>query len=215
MPTVLIGSLPYLLQAAVNTVWMSLISVTLGTILGVAAGILSVLAPRVVRGLITAYVFVFRGVPVLVLMFLAYFALPAFGLRINVFVAVGGALVLYTGAFVAEITRGAILAIPRGQVDAAKSLGMRWGLIMRQIILPQALRMSVPPLLNNSVIMVKATSYASIVGVWELTYAAREVVERSLAAFQVFLGVMAIYFVICYPLSVLARRLEKRFAFVQ
>jgi polar amino acid transport system permease protein len=214
MPTVLVSSLPYLLQGAVNTLWMSAVCVTLGTVVGVVIGILSVLAPAVIRWMITAYVFVFRGTPVLVLMFLAYFALPAFGLMINVFVAVGGALVLYTGSFVAEITRGAILSIPRGQVDAAKSLGMRWGLILRQIILPQALKMSLPPLLNNSVIMIKATSYASIVGVWELTYAAREIVERSLAAFQIFLGVMAIYFLICYPLSVLARRLEKRAAFI-
>jgi His/Glu/Gln/Arg/opine family amino acid ABC transporter permease subunit len=214
MPTVLVSSLPYLLQGAVNTLWMSAVCVTLGTVVGVVIGILSVLAPAVIRWMITAYVFVFRGTPVLVLMFLAYFALPAFGLMINVFVAVGGALVLYTGSFVAEITRGAILSIPRGQVDAAKSLGMRWGLILRQIILPQALKMSLPPLLNNSVIMIKATSYASIVGVWELTYAAREIVERSLAAFQIFLGVMAIYFLICYPLSVLARRLEKGAAFI-
>lgn len=214
MPTVFISALPYLLKGAVNTLWLSALSVSLGTILGVVLGILSVLAPGVVRGVITAYIFAVRGTPVLVLMFLAYFALPAFGVMVNVFVAVGGSLVLYAAAFVAEITRGAILSIPRGQIDAAKSLGMRWALIMRQIVLPQALKMSLPPLLSNSVIMIKATSYASIVGVWEVTYAAREVVERTLAAFELFLGVMAIYFAICYPLSVLAGRVEKRFAFV-
>lgn len=214
MPTVLVSSVPYLLKGAVSTLWLAAVCVAIGTVFGMALGALSVLAPKIVRGAITAYIFVVRGIPVLVLMFLAYFALPAFGVMVNVFVAVGGSLVLYAGAFVAEIARGAILSIPRGQIDAAKSLGMRWGLIMREIIFPQALRMSLPPLLNNSVIMVKATSYASIVGVWELTFAAREVVERTLAAFQVFLGVMAIYFVICYPLSVLASRLEKRFAFV-
>ncbi len=213
MPTVLISAFPYLLRGALNTLWLSSVCVVTGTVLGVAVGVLSVLAPPVVRGTITAYIFVVRGIPVLVLMFLAYFALPAFGVMVNVFVAVGGSLALYTSAFVAEIARAAIQSIPRGHIDAAKSLGMRWGLIMKQIVLPQALKMCLPPLLNNSVIMIKATSYASIVGVWELTFAAREVVERTLAAFQVFVGVMAIYFVICYPLSILARRLEKRFAF--
>ena len=77
--------------------------------------------------------------------------------------------------------------------------------ILRHVVLPQAIRIAIPPLLNNSLIAIKQTSYVSVVGAWELTYAAREVVERTLAAFQIFLGVMAIYFLICYPLSLLAR----------
>jgi polar amino acid transport system permease protein len=86
---------------------------------------------------------------------------------------------------------------------------MRRGKILREIVLPQAIRIAIPPLLNNSLTAIKQTSYVSIVGVWELTYAAREVVERTLASFQIFLGVMVIYFLICYPLSVLARWSER------
>ena len=213
MPTVLINFFPYMLQGAVVTFWLALVCVSLGTILGVTLGILSVLAKGFIRWPITVYVFVIRGIPVLVLMFLSYYALPAFGILVNIYVAVGGALVLYTGAFVTEITRGAILSVPRDQIDAAKSIGMRPGFILIDVVLPQAFKMSLPPLANNSVMMIKATAFASIVGVWELTYAAKEIVESTLAAFQIFSGAMAMYFVMCYPLTILAQNLEKRYAY--
>ena len=123
---------------------------------------------------------------------------------------VGVAQIIYVSAFVAEIVRSAIVSVPSGQVAAARSLGMRRSTILREILLPQAVRIAIPPLLNNALTTIKQTSYVSVVGVWELTYAAREVVERTLASFQIFLGVMAIYFVICYPLSLLARWCERR-----
>ena len=139
--------------------------------------------------------------------------LPQLGLIIGDKFAVIGSLMIYTGAFVAEIARGAVLSIPKHQIDAAKGLGMNKFRTLWLVIIPQAMKMSIPPLLNNSVMMVKATAYVSVVGVWELTYAAREVVERTLAAFQVFFGVMCLYFLICYPLSIAARYLEKRFSY--
>lgn len=213
MPDVFLSNLPYLLQGAVQTVWLALGGVVLGTLVGICVGVSSVLVPLPVRWLITAYVFVVRGVPVLVWMFLAYYALPASGIVVGDLVAVIGALILYTGAFVTEIARGSVLSVPATQVEAARSLGMTRITMLRLVILPQAVRISIPPLLSNSVMMIKATSYVSVVGVWELTYAAREVVERTLAAFQVFLGVMLIYFLICYPLSIAARHLEKRFSY--
>ena len=102
--------------------------------------------------------------------------------------------------------------MPTGQIAAARSLGMRRFTILREILLPQATRIAIPPLLNNSLTAIKTTSYVSVVGVWELAYAAREVVERTLASFQIFLGVMAIYFLICFPLSVISSRLERKLA---
>lgn len=210
---ILFSNLPYLLKGAVQTLWLALVGVGIGTIFGMVMGVVSAMAPAFIRWLITGYVFVIRGIPVLVWMFLAYYALPELGLIVGDVTAVIGALILYTGAFVTEIARGAILAVPKMQIEAAKGLGMRRMTMLRLVILPQAMAMSVPPLLNNSVMMIKATAYVSVVGVWELTYAAREVVERTLAAFQIFLGVMLIYFIICYPLTIAARRLEKRFAY--
>jgi len=210
---VFFANLPYLAKGAVQTIWLAVSGVGLGTMLGILLGIISATSSRLVSASITVYVFIIRGIPVLVWMFLAYYMLPQLGIVIGDNVAVIGALILYTAAFVTEIARGAVLSVPKHQTDAAKGLGMQKLNMLRLIVLPQAMTMSVPPLLNNSVMMVKATAYVSVVGVWELTYAAREVVERTLAAFQVFLGVMLIYFLICYPLTIIARRLEKRFSY--
>jgi His/Glu/Gln/Arg/opine family amino acid ABC transporter permease subunit len=210
MVNVLVINLPYLLRGALVTLWLAAIVVTLGTLLGTGLGILATGRSRMLRGAITTYIFVLRGIPVLVVMFLGYYAFPALGLRVDAYVAVGVAQIVYVGAFTAEIVRSAIVSVHPGQVAAAKSLGMRRGAILREVLLPQATRIAIPPLLNNALTAVKQTSYASVVGAWELTYAAREIVERTLASFQIFLGVMAIYFAICYPLSLLARWYEKR-----
>lgn len=210
---VFLSNLPYLLKGAVQTIWLAFLGVGLGTLLGLVLGVASATFGGFCSAVITGYVFVIRGIPVLVWMFLAYYMLPQLGLIVGDVTAVIGALILYTGAFVSEIARGAVLAVPAQQVEAAKGLGMQRFTMLRLVILPQAMALSVPPLLNNSVMMIKATAYVSVVGVWELTYAAREVVERTLAAFQVFLGVMLIYFLICYPLTIAARRLEKRYAY--
>ena len=210
MINVLLTNLPYLLRGALVTLWLALIVVTSGTLLGTGLGILAAGNSRMMRAAITVYIFALRGIPVLVVMFLGYYAFPALGVRVDAYVAVGLAQIVYVGAFTAEIVRSAILSVHPGQVAAAKSLGMRRGAILREVLLPQAVRIAIPPLLNNSLTAVKQTSYASIVGAWELTYAAREIVERTLASFQIFLGVMAIYFAICYPLSLLARWYEKR-----
>lgn len=211
---VLIQSLPYLAKGAVQTVWMALLSIAIGTALGLVLGLLSTSRIAALRWLIDAYIFSIRGIPVLVLMFITYYAFPALGYRVSSYSAVTIALVMYSCAFYTDIVRGALQAVPSGQTEAAKSLGIRRGWIVIDILLPQAIRSSVPPWLNTSIVMVKSTSYSAIVGAWELTYAAREVVERTLATFEIFGAVMLFYFVICYPLSVLSRRIEKRAAVV-
>lgn len=211
MLNVLTANLSYLMQGAMITLVLSFAVVSLGTLLGIAVGITAYSGDPITRGLITSYIFLLRGIPVLVVMLLGYYILPALGYRANAYVAVGTAQIVYVGAFVAEIFRSAILSVPQAQIVAARSLGMRHLRILREVILPQATRIAIPPLLNNALTAIKQTSYVSVVGVWELTYAAREVVERTLASFQIFLGVMAIYFLICYPLSLLARWSERRF----
>lgn len=210
---IFLSNLPYLLKGAVQTLWLAALGVGLGTLLGMVLGVASATFRGVFAAAVTGYVFLIRGIPVLVWMFLAYYMLPQLGLIVGDVTAVIGALILYTGAFVTEIARGAVLAVPKHQVEAAQGLGMQRFTMLRLVVLPQAIAMSVPPLLNNSVMMIKATAYVSVVGVWELTYAAREVVERTLAAFQIFLGVMLIYFLICYPLTIAARHLEKRYSY--
>jgi His/Glu/Gln/Arg/opine family amino acid ABC transporter permease subunit len=207
---VLAANLPYLLRGAAVTLWLALSVVVLGTLLGIGIGTLAATGGRFIRAMTTFYIFVLRGVPVLVVMFLGYYALPAVGVHVSAYVAVGLAQAIYVAAFAGEIVRSAIASVPAGQIAAAKSLGMRKPKILVQVIWPLAVRIAIPPLLNNALTAVKQTSYASIVGVWELTYASREVVERTLASFQIFLGAMVIYFVICYPLALLAGWFEKR-----
>jgi His/Glu/Gln/Arg/opine family amino acid ABC transporter permease subunit len=215
IPNILISNLPYLLKGAVVTLALSAVVVTAGNLLGLLIGIISVSVGRLGRSVITAYIIVLRGVPILVIMLLGYYTFPALGYRVPAYVAVGTAQIIYVSAFVAEIVRSAIYSVPPGQIAAARSLGMRRFTILREILLPQATRIAIPPLLNSSLTAIKQTSYVSVVGVWEVTYAAREVVERTLACFQIFLGVMAIYFVVCYPLSILARWWERRMVVIQ
>jgi His/Glu/Gln/Arg/opine family amino acid ABC transporter permease subunit len=210
--SILWANLPYLLKGTIVTLALSAIVVSLGTLLGLGIGVVSALGGRVVQAIINVYIFVLRGIPVLVVMLLGYYTFPALGYRVPAQLSVGAAQIIYVSAFVAEIVRSSIRSVPAGQIAAARSLGMRRFTILREIILPQAVRISIPPLLNNSLTAIKQTSYVSIAGVWELTYAAREIVERTLASFQIFLGVMAIYFFICYPLSLLARHFERRMA---
>jgi len=209
----LISNAPYLLEGALVTAIFAISAVSAGTFMGIVLGVLSAILPGPFKWLISIYVFVIRGIPVLVLMFLGYYSLPGLGFRVDPYYAVSGALIIYTAAFITEIIRGAIRNVAESQVNAAKSIGMRQLQILQSVVLPQAIRSSIPPILNNSVIMIKQSSYASVVGVWELTYAAREVVERTLAPFEIFPGVMALYFLIEFPLAMLAGHLEKRFEY--
>ena len=124
MLNTLVANLPYLLKGAVVTLWLSLIVVTFGTLLGVIVGLCANVGGRLVQALVTTYVFVLRGIPVLVVMLLGYYAFPALGFHANAYVAVGIAQIIYIGAFVAEIVRSAVLSVPVGQTAAAKSLGM-------------------------------------------------------------------------------------------
>ncbi len=207
---VFFANIEYFMKGALITIEFAIGGIVGGTLLGIGLGILAVVFPSVVGKLIAVYVFVIRGIPVLVWMFMGYTAL---GILIGDFMAMIVVLVLYTSAFVTEIARGAILSVHHGQIESAKSVGMRWPLMLRLVILPQAVNIALPAVVNNSIMIIKATAYVSVVGIWELSYAAREVVERTLAPLDVFLGVMMMYFVICYPLAILSGRLEKRFAF--
>jgi polar amino acid transport system permease protein len=202
----------YLLKAALVTVEMAAATVVLSFICGTALGVAAALGGPVLRAVLTVYVYIVRGVPVLVLIFIAYFGLPRLGVNAPNYMAATIALVIYFAAFVADIVRGSILAVPKSTVEAGKAIGLQWGQLLLQIQLPLGMRLALPPLVTTASIAVKSTSYASIVGVWELTYASREVVERTLAAFEIFFTVMVIYFCICYPISLCATYLQRRLA---
>jgi len=204
------NSLGYLLKATQVTLAIAVATVVLSLLLGTILGVVAALGGALVRSVLAVYVYIVRGVPVLVLIFIAYFGLPRLGIDAPNYVAATIALVVYFAAFVADIVRGSIAAVPRTTVEAGMAIGLRKGQILTQIQLPLGMRLAHPPLVTTASIAVKSTSYASIVGVWELTYASREVVERTLAAFEVFFTVMLIYFCICYPISLVAAHLQRR-----
>lgn len=204
------NSLGYLLKATQVTLAIAVATVVLSFLLGTVLGVVAALGGALVRSVVAVYVYIVRGVPVLVLIFIAYFGLPRLGIDAPNYVAATIALVVYFAAFVADIVRGSIAAVPRTTVEAGMAIGLRKGQILTQIQLPLGMRLALPPLVTTASIAVKSTSYASIVGVWELTYASREVVERTLAAFEVFFTVMLIYFCICYPISLVAAYLQRR-----
>jgi His/Glu/Gln/Arg/opine family amino acid ABC transporter permease subunit len=206
----LIYSFPYLLRGAGMTALMAATSVIPATILGVLLALLQVFGNRALRAGIVAYLFLVRGIPLLVLLTFAYYLLPLTGIDLPPFWGVVLVIAFYYAAFMSEVFRAGILSLPQAQWDAARSLGMTRPLLLQIVILPQALRLAAPPYVSLCVSLVKATSLVSIVGLWELTMASREVVERTLAPFQVFIGAGAIYFCICYALAVYGRHLERR-----
>jgi His/Glu/Gln/Arg/opine family amino acid ABC transporter permease subunit len=214
MPTVLISNLWYLGLAALNTIGISAASIVLSAALGLLVALLHMFGGLAAPLLVELYLYIVRGVPLLVLLFTMYYVLPYSGLALGA--VEGGILVLgiYFGAFMSEAFRAAILSLPKAQWDAARGLGMRRSLMLRMVIFPQALRVALPPFVNICLMLIKSTSLVSIIGIWELTAAGREVTERTFAAFQIFGGVALIYFCICYGLAQLSRHLEERFRYV-
>ena len=200
----------YLLRGAAMTVLMASSAVVPATVLGVFFALLHIFGGRLARSAILGYLFLIRGIPLLVLLTFVYYLMPLTGIDLPPFWGMVLVISFYYAAFISEVFRAGILSLPQAQWDAARGLGMTRGLMLRLVILPQALRLAAPPYISLCVGLVKATSLVSIVGLWELTMASREVVERTLAPFQIFIGAAAIYFCICYTLALYGRHLERR-----
>ncbi len=209
LPDLLIRNLGLLLHGAERTLELSLATAFFSSAIGLAAALLRTFGHWPFRLAVDAYIYVVRGVPLLLLLFFMYYGLPYSGIHIAP--VPGGILVMsiYFGAFMSEVFRAAIEALPRAQWDAARSLGMRLPLILAIVVLPQALRLSVPPFINTCVLLIKSTSLVSIIGLSELTMVGRQIVERTFAPFQILLGVALIYFAICYSLSLAGRYAER------
>ena len=167
-------------------------------------------AGRIVRRALDTYVLVFQGTPLLMQLFLAYFGLALFGLNVPAWVAAAVALTLYTSAYLAEIWRGCVDAIPKGQWEAAQSLALNFGEQLRHIVLPQAVRIAVPPTVGFLVQVVKGTALASVIGFIELTKAGTMITNATFKPFVVYSCVALMYFALCFPVSLYARKLERK-----
>jgi polar amino acid transport system permease protein len=200
----------FLLRGFGWTIVLSLLAFAGGGVLGFVLALTRVYAPRPLRVLAMLYIRLIQGTPLLILLFLTYFGLPALGLVVDPLLAAAIGLSTYVSAYLGEIWRGCLEAVPRTQEEAAACLALNWRQRLIHVILPQALKIATPPTVGFLVQLVKNTSLASVVGFLELTRAA-QVINNSL--FQPFLvfGVAALfYFCVCYPLSVWSRSLERK-----
>jgi polar amino acid transport system permease protein len=204
--------LSYLLLATRWTLLLSAIAFVGGGAGGLLLLLLRYGSPRAGARFFRLYVELFQGTPLLLQLFLVFFGLPLLGIDVSPILAAGVALILYASAYLAEIWRGCVDAIPRGQWDASASLGMSFFLQMRDVILPQALKVAVPPTVGFLVQLVKSTALASIVGFGDLTRAGQNVANATFQPFEVYGLVALIYFALCYPLTYCARALERKLA---
>jgi polar amino acid transport system permease protein len=199
-----------LMLAARWTVVLSLIAFVGGGLVGLLLLVARLHGTRVADRLVGGYVQLFQGTPLLMQLFLAYFGIALFGIHTSPWVAAAVALTLYTSAFLAEIWRGCVAAIPKGQWEAAQSLALGFGEQLRHVVLPQATRIAIPPTVGFLVQVIKGTALASVIGFVELTKAGTMITNATFKPFVVYSCVALLYFALCFPISWYARTLERK-----
>ncbi len=206
-----VSSIGPLLSGAVRgTIPLSLLSFAFGLVLALLVALARLSSNRVVSGLARAYVSLIRGTPLLVQLFLIFYALPSVGVVIDPFPSAVVAFTLNVGGYAAETIRAAILSVPRGQWEAAATIGYDRTLTLQRVVLPQAVRVAVPPLSNTFISLVKDTSLASTIMVTELLRKAQEIAAPTYEFMALYSLAAAIYWLICLVLSALQARLERR-----
>jgi polar amino acid transport system permease protein len=203
--------LQYLFNGLLWTVVLSLLGFVGGGILGAAVAVGATWGPKWSKLAVSLYIKLIQGTPLLVLLPLAYFGLPSLGLNIAPLTAAAIALSIYVSAYLGEIWRGCIESVPKTQAEAAECLALPWHQRVIHVILPQALKIATPPTVGFMVQIVKNTSLASAIGFVELARAGQIINNSTFEPFVIFMIVAAMYFALCYPLSVLSRRLERSF----
>jgi len=200
----------FIVEAAKWTVALSLIAFIGGALVGLVIALSRTSDNGLARGIATVFTQIFQGTPLLLQLFLVFFGAPILGFEINPWVAAAAALILNSGAFLGEIWRGCIQAVPRGQWEAAEALSLSYFWRMRAVVLPQAMKIAVAPTVGYLVQIIKGTSLAAIIGFTEITRAGQIINNATFQPMLVFGVVGAVYFILCWPLSLWAGRLEKR-----
>jgi polar amino acid transport system permease protein len=200
----------FILEAAKWTIALSMIAFAGGAIGGLLVALGRTSDNALARRASAVFVQIFQGTPLLLQLFLVFFGGPVLGVDLNPWIAAGIALILNTSAFLGEIWRGCIQAIPHGQTEAAHALGLHYFARMRDVVLPQAFKIALPPTVGYMVQVVKGTSLAAIIGFAEVTRAGQIINNATFQPLIVFSLVAAIYFALCWPLSLLAAWMERR-----
>ena len=198
-----------LLLAARWTFVLSLIAFIGGGLVGLTLLVVRLTPALWAQKLVAGYVQLFQGTPLLMQLFLAYFGIALFGINTSPWVAAALALTLYTSAFLAEIWRGCVASIPKGQWEAAQSLALNFGEQLRHVVLPQASRIAIAPTVGFLVQVIKGTALASVIGFVELTKAGTMISNATFKPFVVYSCVALLYFALCFPISLYARKLER------
>ena len=201
---------PMLYAGLVFTIPITLISFSLGLLLGFIVALIRLYGPASLKSVVRFYVWIIRGTPLLVQLFLIFYALPSVGITLDAFPAAVIGFTLNVGAFTSEVIRATLLSVAKGQWEAAHSIGMSWGQSLRYIILPQAARVAVPPLSNTFISLVKDTSLASVITVPELFLAAQRIAAVTYQPLILYSEAALLYLLICSVLSYLQSRLELR-----
>lgn len=205
-------NLPLLLQGALVTIKITAFSVAAGFIIGMLASIANLSSFKPLRWLVRIYVDVVRGTPMLVQIFLIYFALPQIiGQRIDPFIAAVTACSLNSGAYMSEIFRAGIQSINKGQMEAGLSLGLSWAQTMRYIVMPQALKAIIPPLGNEFIAMLKDSSLVSVIGFEELMRRGQLIIAKTYASAEIWTAVAIIYLVMTQVISHFIAYLERKY----
>lgn len=206
---VLLRAWPLLASGIKVTVQLGAVSIVAGLVLGLLVALGRIYGILPLRLLAKVYIDIFRSIPLLVLLIVVYYALPFVGLRLSPFMSAACALTAVSGAYTAEIFRAGIEAIPRGQFEASQALGLSFRHMMADVVLPQAIRIVIPPLTNNSINVIKDTALASVVAMPDLLKQATQ--AQALEANPTpLIAAAAIYILLLWPLVVLVGRLEKR-----
>ncbi|WP_298459953.1 amino acid ABC transporter permease [uncultured Cellulomonas sp.] len=193
-----------------GTIPLTAITFVLGLALALVVALMRLSKSRVLSGVARAYVSVIRGTPLLVQLFIIFYGLPSLGLTIGAFPSAVIAFTLNVGAYASEVIRASILAVPRGQWEAASTIGMDGFTTLRRVVLPQATRVAVPPLSNTLISLVKDTSLASTILVTELLRKAQEIAAPTFQFFTLYTVAAILYWVVCFVLSVVQSRAEVR-----
>jgi polar amino acid transport system permease protein len=202
-------ALPFLLQGALVTLEASLLAVVLGLGVGLVLTVIRQSRVRVLHHIVSLYISLMRGTPLFIQILLVFFVLPAVGLDVPRFQSGVIALSLNSGAYITEIIRGGLTAVPRGQLDAARALGMRTSLMWRHITLPQVFFLVLPPLTVEFTGLLKASALLSVIAVVELTRTAQQIIAGTFRPLEVWVTTGVLYFIMCFALGSVTRRFER------
>ena len=205
---------PRLLQGLWMTIELTLVSLLIAAVLGLLFGLLSVSRTTFLRGISRVYIDIIRGTPLIVQVFFIYFGIPsALNMRLDAFIAGVIALSLNAGAYTAEIVRGGMQSIDKGQMEAARSLGLPYTMAMRRVVLPQAIKTMIPAIVNQCIITLKDSSLVSVIGLAELTQTGRLIIANNFESLKMWIIIGVMYFIPIMILSKVSSHIERKMSY--